>query len=108
MNQTDRINTIMPALVEWADRINEIDAMFEAMKVVTGGNPDSPLWSAIFQMQTAYTKAISAQIGDKAEWLEWYCHDCHMGKKPLGVSNTLGGRTIKVKTLHDLACVICD
>lgn len=70
----DHLNT-------WAQTIVESDTQFEALHAIVGATPESPLVLSIANMQMAYTKAVAALVGDKAEWLEWYWLENGMGAK---------------------------
>lgn len=108
MTKAQRINEIVAQLEVWAQHIKAIDAQYNALSAITGTGVGSPLWDAIFAMQNAYTASVSERVGDTNEWLNFYEFDCEMGKHPRVVSNLMGNRSINVKTMRDLARVICD
>lgn len=49
---------------------------------------------------------MAGEVGDDNDWLDWYCWKNDMGAKGLEVTSTTG-KKIKVKTVAQLARVIC-
>lgn len=107
MTKTERINQIIPKLEAWAFHVKRVNAIYTAMEAVTGSIPDAPIWEAVWGMENAYTDAVSDLVGDEFEWLSYYHLVCEMGKKPREVKLP-SGKTITIKTLRDLARVICE
>ena len=99
---TDEIVTRLEA---WADRGRKLHAQCDALHALTGTDYDSALLAPVWAVWSAYTVAVSELVGDKSEWLQWYEMECGMGRKPKQVT-TLSGKTIKVRTVRQLARVI--
>jgi hypothetical protein len=98
---------IVRRLQAWANRQRKMQAQCKALRALTGADPDCALLAPFFSVWSAYTVAVSELIGDKEEWLQWYETECDMGRKPMEVVS-LGGRTVKVRTLRQLARVIAS
>lgn len=107
MTKAERIKQTTLRLEFWAQRITAINTQYAALSAITGPGVGSPLWDAIFSTQNAYTVAVSELVGDECEWLNYYQLDCEMGKRPREVKLP-SGNAITLKTLRDLARVICD
>lgn len=105
--KAQRLDQVVVRLQAWAARQQAIDKQYNALRALVGCDLESPLLAALFDVWTAYTVAVSEIVGDKAEWLQWYELECDMGRRPKEVHST-GGRKIKVRTLRQLARVICD
>lgn len=80
---------------------------YKAMQEMTGTATECKLISPAFDLWDAYTTAVSRLVGDKDEWLQWFELDCDFGKSPK-VCTFASGKTLKVKTLKQLARVIAD
>lgn len=98
-------NEIVTRIEAWADRHRKLDAQHQALVALTDASPECPLMAPIWDIWAAYTVAVSELIGDKNEWLQWYQYECQMGRHPMEVVS-LGGKSITVKTLRQLARVI--
>lgn len=96
---------ILPLLQAWAEHHAALSAQMDALAKPLG-TIDGPLFDAVWRMWDAYTDQLAHRIGDTGDWLQWYCHDNAMGAKGLEVSSYT--RTIKVRTLRQLARVILD
>lgn len=101
------IDEIVIRLEAWAKRQRKLQAQYEALQALTGAGPDCALLEPVWSVWSAYTVAVSELVGDKNEWLQWYETECDMGRKPKEVVSW-GGRTIKVRTLRQLARVIAS
>ena len=68
-------------LKKWVKTHDDIEKNLKPLKTcfdtITG-----PLFSSIWNGFTNYTNAVSMLVGDKSDWLSWYCYDCDMGKTP--------------------------
>lgn len=97
---------MLPILTEWQDTI--VGAEFEIERCLSplGLTPESPLYEIPWRLMDAYTKAVSAQVGDQDEWLAWYWADNEMGSKKLEAM--VNGKYRKIKNLRDLARVIVE
>ena len=99
------IDEIVKRLEAWKKRHDALAQQAQALAHLTGAMPDCPLLLPVWDVWSAYTVAVSELVGDDNEWLQWYQFECDMGRAPMEVSS-LGGRTIKVRTLRQLATVI--
>jgi hypothetical protein len=91
-------------LTEWADEIQKADAIIDPISEVLGLSVESPIHQAVWDLQTAYTKAVSKLVGDKWEWLDWYANENKFGEKGLGAG--MSGNNRPIKSLEDLLWVI--
>ncbi len=99
------IDEIVRRLEAWADRQRKLQAQYQALQALTNADCECALLAPVWSVWTAYTVAVSELIGDDNEWLQWYELECDMGRHPKEVTST-GGKTIKVRTLRQLARVI--
>lgn len=99
------IDEIVKRLEAWADRGRKLHAKFDALHALTGADYDSALLAPVWSVWSAYSVAVSELVGDKNEWLQWYEMECDMGRNPKEVTS-IGGKTIKVRTVRHLARVI--
>lgn len=99
------IDQIEERLRHWKRRHGEMMAAYDALYRLTGCSPESQLSTALFDVWTAYTVAISEIVGDHDEWLQWFQSECDMGKRPKTM-RFADGRELTVKTLRHLARVI--
>lgn len=97
---------ILPTLKEWESIYRDWQVQYATLNALTKCGPDAPITLAIGRMWDAYSNAIAREVGDENDWLDWYCWENDMGAKGLEVTST-SGKTIKVKSLAQLARVIC-
>jgi hypothetical protein len=97
---------ILPILTEWRDTIRKAEADISEYIAPLRPIPESPLYDIPWRLMDAYTHAVSARIGDQAEWLAWYWADNEMGAKAMELR--VAGKTYKVRTLKQLARVIVE
>lgn len=97
---------IAPRLLEWQRIYDQWQAQYEALQALTKCGPEAPIALAMGQMWDAYTNAVAREVGDEEDWLGWYCWENDMGAKGQEV-RTISGKTIKVRTVKQLARVIC-
>jgi hypothetical protein len=107
MTKAQRIKDIIPQLERWAAHKGELDRQFEALRALMGCGVEAPLPDAVWRLWDSYTDTVSKLVGDTDDWLPWYSMENAMGAKGLEVQS-LGGRSKKIRTLRDLAAVICD
>ena len=101
-----RINEVQEHLIRWAAHQKALTTQYEALQNLTGADCESPLLTAVFAVWAAYTVAVSEIVGDRNDFLQWYEYECQMGANPMEV--TIGDKTIKVRTIRQLATVICS
>lgn len=97
---------IAPRLLEWQARYEDWQAQYKALQALTQCGPEAPIALAMGSMWDAYTACLGREVGDENEWLDWYCWENDMGAKGMEVTST-SGKTIRVKTVAQLARVIC-
>jgi hypothetical protein len=93
-------------LREWEQLHADLDAQWDVLARLTGASTDSALGDATWLLWDAYTNQVGERLDDSYEWLSWYQLENDMGAKGLAVTS-IGGKTIKVKTVAHLARVIC-
>lgn len=97
---------MLPILTEWRDTIRKAEADISEYIAPLRPIPESPLYIIPWNLMDAYTRAVSARIGDQFEWLSWYWADNDMGAKAMEAQ--IDGKTYKVRTLKQLARVIVE
>lgn len=70
--------------------------------------PESPLIEAAYSVFDSYTECLSEVIGDKDEWLVWYCWENNMGERKFGVYLDGEEKERPIESLEDLADLIWD
>jgi hypothetical protein len=88
------------------DHYAEITAAYEAGKVFSGGNPESPWARAMFSVFEAYTDSVSQIVGDDDEWLSWFIWDNDCGKRGLKAKAASWKRERPIKTAQDLVEIV--
>jgi hypothetical protein len=73
-------------LQAWAAHHTALTTQIEKLQAVVGAMPDCPLLASMYEVWNAYSKLIAEKVGDQSEWLEYFEHECHMGKTPKEVS----------------------
>jgi hypothetical protein len=101
-----KADDMMPLLTAWASRQRELTAQMEALFKVVGCS-DGPLFEVVWGAWNDYTETLSRLIGDDFHWLAWYEQENRMGANGLEV-RSIGGRSMKVRTLHQLAKLIAE
>ena len=96
---------ILPHLTKWQARYEALRTQMEALAAPFGGTLDGPLFDAVWRLWDAYTEEIGSRLGDAQFWLTWYCDENEMGKRGHEVQS-IGGRTMRVRTLRQLARLI--
>ena len=72
------------ALLEaWQAHMQAVEARMDVLRRELFVAPESPLWSAISQMQEAYTHATSDALGWSRCWLEAWWLEAEFGDKPM-------------------------
>lgn len=88
------------ALLEaWQAHMQAVDVRMDVLRRELLVAPESPLWSAISQMQEAYTHATSDLLGWERCWLEVWWLEANFGEKPL----ECGWRDAPLQALSTLA-----
>jgi hypothetical protein len=96
---------MLPLLQEWAKRHEALRAQMDALQAALGNAVDGPLGIAVWNVADAYTNTLSALIGDRLLWLDWYATQNDMGRAGLTISVS-GSRARKVRNLRQLARVV--
>lgn len=58
-----------------------VDHAFDSAERVMCCTIDSPMWTAVFNLQTALIKQTAKLIGDEGCWLEWFIFENDYGRK---------------------------
>lgn len=95
---------MLPILQSWQDTIKTAEADIARVLGPLGLTPESELYNIPWKLMDAYTNAVSAQVGDHAEWLVWYWFDNEMGARKMEAG--YNSKLRKIKTLRDLAWLI--
>jgi len=101
------IDEIEKHLSKWEQNVELTDermsAMFDALKL----QPESPLYAMVWELQDAYTKTMSALVGDFDGWLSWYRLDNNMGVNRYSAA-PFRGKLRKIKNVRDLAKLVIE
>lgn len=92
------------AIAQWQETMEELDDQQNKLADLFRCAFDAPLFEAIANLQSKYTKAVSKNVGDQWDWLLWYWLDNDMGR---GVLNAvIDGEQKHCRTPGELAAVI--
>lgn len=91
-------------LDEWKRKCQALDVQHTTLIKTLHVEVGSPLLEAGYDVVNAYTRAMSALIGDTAEWLEWFAMENHYGRN--GHEAGFEGRMRPIRTLGNLLDLI--
>lgn len=91
---------IASALHAWQHAIEQADQRMQPAIEALSLPPESPVWLAVQDLQTALTVITAAYVGDRDGWLDWFWTENDMGRKGAEAGPTDDMRPIK--TLADL------
>ena len=97
---------LITALTAWKEQIDQSNEMIDKLIEPLMLSPESPLYSTIWALQGALTKAVAKIVGDNHEWLDWFNAETQMGKRAGEACPGTGKPTRKIKDLADLAWLI--
>jgi len=97
---------ILTALTAWKMQIDKSNEMVDTLITPLMLSPESPLYSTIWALQGALTRAVAKNVGDESEWLDWFASENNMGERAGECCPGTGKPTRKIKTLADLAWLI--
>lgn len=100
MNYPDKKQSMF-LLEQWKALHDDLEAVHATVKKVFGCEPESPFFDTTWRVFDAYTRALSAQLGElSGTWLDWYFADNEMGagRKDAGYD----GKVKPIKNLSDL------
>jgi hypothetical protein len=100
MNHTEKLNL----LAEWQAHTETANRLIDPITEVLGLSVESPIHTAVWGLQTAYTKAVSKLVGDGGEWLDWYASENDFGRKHMEAGPK--DATRHISTLADLVWVM--
>lgn len=97
---------ILTTLTAWKMQIDQSNEMIANLIDPLMLSPESPLYSAMWALQGALTKAVAKIVGDNHDWLDWFNAENQMGARSMEACPGTGKPTRKIKTLADLAWLI--
>lgn len=97
---------ILTALTAWKMQIDQSNQVVESIIEPLMLSPESPLYTAIWELQGALIESVAKNVGDTDEWLDWFYAENRMGKRAMEACPDTGKPTRKIKTLKDLAWLI--
>lgn len=100
MNTKEKIKLVE----EWQKAHTALDVELHVVLSVFKAAPECDLAGAIHKMQAVATKHLSALIGDKAEWLDWYACENHFGTKLL--YGVVDGKKMKARSVKEIVKII--
>lgn len=97
---------MVPVLQGWQRHMLAADAQISEAQAF-GLRVESPLIQAVFELKSALTASVAAQVGDSVDgWLEWWWLENAMGKRGLEASSSIAGKMRPIRTLKQLARLI--
>lgn len=89
-------------LKKWYNDYQLLSTAWDNLEHTIGAEHDSPLGKATWGLFDNYTDNVAELVGDKDEWLVWYCWENRMGTGKLNIR--LGGSVdlTPVCSLEDL------
>lgn len=96
---------VLVLLKEWERSYKELCKQFDKLHEVFPFN-EAPLEDSVFVTFDNYTKVLSKLVGDKAEWLDWYCFENNFGEKKMKVKT--GDKEKAIKNFNDLIEVLLE
>jgi len=94
-------------LVEWKDRHDALQAMFDGIESSMGLDPSGPLLVNVWNLFDAYSAGLARELGDTGDtWLSWFQADNDMGRR--GLEAGYDGKLKPIKTLAHLYGLIAD
>ena len=97
----------MAFLREWEAQFRLIDEAWTSLeKLFRGLDCDFRIGKAMWDTFSKYTKAMSSQIGDSGEWLDWYCWENDMGLRMMEAKAAAWKKMRKIVNLEVLCRLI--
>lgn len=93
-------------LKQWENDYKLLSESWDHLEKSIGAEHDSPLGRATWGLFDNYTDSIAKLVGDKSDWLVWYCWCNAMGKNHGGVKLSANDFPMLVGSLEDLLEVI--
>lgn len=100
MNTKEKIKLVE----EWQKAHAALDIELHVVLSLFGGSPECDLAGAIHKMQAVATKHLSALIGDRGAWLDWYACENHFGAKLLYA--VVDGKRMKARNVKEIVKII--
>lgn len=94
------------AIETWRKTMQDMDSQVDALANIVGGH-EGPLIDAVWTMQTEYTSAVAANVGDTDGNLSWWALEVKYGLHANRLTVKLPrGRARRVRTVADLVRLI--
>jgi len=95
-------------LTEWRDASLALDEAAENFTSLLGIEDleRCPILLAAWRLHEAYTTSLSARVGDKYDWLNWWWYDAKRGKGTCEVTLSAWDKPKPIRTVEDLCEVI--
>lgn len=97
---------LLTTLRLWHDRTLALKEAWDTLNSVAGLSPESMLSHAVWTVHAEYTRTVAREIGDTAEWMDWWHYECDLGKAPRDATRQVGGAMRPVTTIDELLDVI--
>lgn len=91
----------------WQERMQDAEHAAEALRALTGGDSESPLFAAIYHLQGLCTRQTADLIGISSDWLEAWWLDHNFGERPLQ-AGLVGQPQRNITTLPELLALIFE
>ena len=96
-------------LDNWYERSLAWELAFENFRKMLGVDDleKCPMLMAGWNLHEAYTHGVSAQVGDRDEWLTWWWNDAEHGMRDMeAAASTWEGKPRPIRTIQDLCELI--
>lgn len=94
-------------LERWLADYRRLEELFLRLKPLTGGSPENELHSTSWRTFDHYNSAVSALVGDKAEWLDWFLFDTpKAGRVPTTAKAPSWKKPRPIRTVRQLLTLI--
>jgi hypothetical protein len=96
-------------LNNWYERSLAWELAYDDFRTLLGvGDLEKcPVLMAGWNLHEAYTKTVSALVGDRDEWLSWWWHDAQHGNRAMkAAAFSWKGKTRPIRTIADLCKII--
>jgi hypothetical protein len=93
-------------LKKWVEHHKNMDEINHCIMEALGLREPPSVVEEYWKLFDSYTELVAKMVGDKHEWLNWYCWENKMGES--GLEAGFNKKLHPIKTLEDLLRLIED
>lgn len=93
-------------LTAWALLQKQKATLEDNLHKLFGTDHDSLALRTLTTLWESHTKAVGQLVGDECNWLDYFEHECDMGKSPGAYKKSHTARPVRISSLKSLARVI--